>query len=83
MHICLAAFVAVPVAIPHPPLRGTFPPGEGIFSVPEPGLHSNEPQMFFGLGGAAGRQAVPYGIDERIPFNLFSTGGAMSHCPLK
>ena len=28
-------------------------------------------------------QAVPYGIDERIPFNLFSTGGAMSHCPLK
>ena len=36
-----------------------------------------------GVAGWYGTQAVPYGIDERIPFNLFSTGGAMSHCPLK
>ena len=23
------------VAVPHPPLRGTFPPGEGIFANPQ------------------------------------------------
>ncbi|MCI6955985.1 MAG: hypothetical protein SPI15_04480, partial [Candidatus Faecousia sp.] len=39
------------VAVPHPPLRGTFPPGEGISASPQ-----SFKQQFIGLRGLDGKQ---------------------------
>ena len=73
MRICFTAFVPVPVAIPHPPQFanwGTFPPGEGILTVPGSIQPTAKYQFLDSLMNADGLKTNLYILKENKIFEI-------------